>query len=65
MATSTYTWRKCNIVQQKAIEDRINAKRLQRKFTPRSKIKGVENLQSISILKVAVSEDVQNCSDRI
>jgi hypothetical protein len=33
------------------------------KVCPSSRIKGVEEYAECSILKVAVSEDVQNCSD--
>ncbi len=51
------------VTVRKNIEDRISM-RVAQEFAPRSRVEGVEEYAiECSILKVAVSEDIQNCAD--
>jgi alkylation response protein AidB-like acyl-CoA dehydrogenase len=64
MATSTYAGESATYRAAKAIEDRINARVAEGNSHQEAELKGVEEFAiECSILKVAVSEDVQNCSD--
>ncbi|MCL6460848.1 MAG: acyl-CoA dehydrogenase family protein [Flavobacterium micromati] len=64
MATSTYAGESATYRAAKAIEDRINARFAEGNSHQEAELKGVEEFAiECSILKVAVSEDVQNCAD--
>ena len=64
MATSTYADESATYRAAKAIEDRINARVAEGNSHQEAELKGVEEFAiECSILKVAVSEDVQNCAD--
>ena len=64
MATSCYAGESATYRAAKAIEDRINARVAEGNSHQEAELKGVEEFAiECSILKVAVSEDVQNCAD--
>ncbi len=64
MATSAYAGESATYRAAKAIEDRINARVDEGTSHQEAELKGVEEFAiECSILKVAVSEDVQNCAD--
>ena len=64
MATSTYAGESATYSAAKDIEDRIKAREAQGVSHQEAELKGVEEFAiECSILKVAVSEDVQNCAD--
>ena len=64
MATSCYAGESATYRAAKAIEDRINARVAEGNTHQEAELKGVEEFAiECSILKVAVSEDVQNCAD--
>ena len=64
MATSTYAGESATYRAAKDIEDRIKAREAQGVSHQEAELKGVEEFAiECSILKVAVSEDVQNCAD--
>jgi len=64
MATSTYAGESATYRAAKAIEDRINARVTEGTTHQEAELKGVEEFAiECSILKVAISEDVQNCAD--
>jgi alkylation response protein AidB-like acyl-CoA dehydrogenase len=63
MATNLLCWR-ATYRASKDIEDRIIAREAEGMSHQEAELKGVEEYAiECSILKVAVSEDVQNCSD--
>ena len=64
MATSAYAGESATYRAAKSIEDRINARVAEGNTHQEAELKGVEEFAiECSILKVAVSEDVQNCAD--
>ena len=64
MATSCYADESATYRAAKDIENRIKAREAEGTSHQESELKGVEEFAiECSILKVAVSEDVQNCSD--
>lgn len=64
MATNCYAGESASYRAAKNIEDRINARLAAGNSHSEAELKGVEEYAiECSILKVAVSEDVQNCSD--
>ncbi|PJJ08732.1 alkylation response protein AidB-like acyl-CoA dehydrogenase [Flavobacterium sp. 1] len=64
MATSCYAGESATYRAAKDIEDRITARESEGVSHQESELKGVEEYAiECSILKVAVSEDVQNCAD--
>ncbi|MNK06469.1 putative acyl-CoA dehydrogenase [compost metagenome] len=64
MATSCYAGESASYRAAKNIEDRINARVANGESHQDAELKGVEEFAiECSILKVAVSEDVQNCAD--
>ncbi|WP_396145842.1 acyl-CoA dehydrogenase family protein [Flavobacterium sp.] len=64
MATSAYAGESATYRAAKSIEDRINARVAEGTSHQEAELKGVEEFAiECSILKVAVSEDVQNCAD--
>ncbi len=64
MATSCYAGESATYRAAKSIEDRINARVVEGNTHQEAELKGVEEFAiECSILKVAVSEDVQNCAD--
>ena len=64
MATSCYAGESATYRAAKDIEDRIHAREVEGASHQESELKGVEEYAiECSILKVAVSEDVQNCAD--
>ena len=64
MATSAYAGESATYRAAKSIEDRINARVADGTSHQEAELKGVEEFAiECSILKVAVSEDVQNCAD--
>ena len=64
MATSAYAGESATYSAAKSIEDRINARVTEGTSHQEAELKGVEEFAiECSILKVAVSEDVQNCAD--
>lgn len=64
MATNCYAGESASYRAAKAIEDRINARVATGESHQDAELKGVEEFAiECSILKVAVSEDIQNCSD--
>jgi alkylation response protein AidB-like acyl-CoA dehydrogenase len=64
MATSTYAGESATYRAAKSIEDRINARVAEGTSNQEAELKGVEEFAiECSILKVAVSEDVQNAAD--
>jgi alkylation response protein AidB-like acyl-CoA dehydrogenase len=64
MATSAYTGEAASYRAAKNIEDRINLRLESGSSHAEAELKGVEEYAiECSILKVACSEDVQNCSD--
>jgi alkylation response protein AidB-like acyl-CoA dehydrogenase len=64
MATSIYTDEAACYRASKNIEDRINLRRENGSSHQEAELKGVEEFAiECSILKVAVSEDIQKCSD--
>ncbi len=64
MATSAYAGESASYRAAKDIEDRIAAREAEGTSHQEAELKGVEEYAiECSILKVAVSEDVQNCSD--
>ena len=64
MATSAYAGESATYRAAKSIEDRINARVTEGTSHQEAELKGVEEFAiECSILKVAVSEDVQNCAD--
>jgi alkylation response protein AidB-like acyl-CoA dehydrogenase len=64
MATSFYAGESGTYRAAKSIEDRIKAREAEGTSHQEAELKGVEEFAiECSILKVAVSEDVQNCSD--
>ncbi|MDG2433142.1 acyl-CoA dehydrogenase family protein [Flavobacterium sp.] len=64
MATSCYAGESATYRASKNIEDRIIAREAEGSTHQDAELKGVEEYAiECSILKVAVSEDVQNCSD--
>ena len=64
MATNCYTGESASYRAAKAIEDRINARVAEGNTHQEAELKGVEEFAiECSILKVAVSEDVQHCAD--
>ncbi|MFT5251701.1 MAG: alkylation response protein AidB-like acyl-CoA dehydrogenase [Flavobacteriales bacterium] len=64
MATSCYAGESASYRAAKDIEDRIIARESEGMSHQEAELKGVEEYAiECSILKVAVSEDVQNCSD--
>ena len=64
MATSCYAGESASYRAAKSIEDRINARIAEGASHQEAELKGVEEFAiECSILKVAVSEDMQNCSD--
>ncbi|WP_286921176.1 acyl-CoA dehydrogenase family protein [Flavobacterium sp. UBA4197] len=64
MATSCYAGESASYRAAKSIEDRINARISEGASHQEAELKGVEEFAiECSILKVAVSEDMQNCSD--
>ncbi|MFY0631458.1 MAG: acyl-CoA dehydrogenase family protein [Flavobacteriaceae bacterium] len=64
MATNCYAGESASYRAAKNIEDRINARLADGNSHSEAELKGVEEYAiECSILKVAVSEDVQNCAD--
>lgn len=64
MATNCYAGESASYRAAKAIEDRINARVVEGNTHQEAELKGVEEFAiECSILKVAVSEDVQHCAD--
>jgi alkylation response protein AidB-like acyl-CoA dehydrogenase len=64
MATSCFAGESASYRAAKSIEDRINARVAAGESHQEAELKGVEEFAiECSILKVAVSEDIQNCSD--
>ncbi len=64
MATSTYAGESASYRAAKDIEDRINIRKEEGVSHQEAELKGVEEYAiECSILKVAVSEDLQNCTD--
>jgi alkylation response protein AidB-like acyl-CoA dehydrogenase len=64
MATSTYAGESATYRAAKSIEDRINVRVAEGTSHQEAELKGVEEFAiECSILKVAVSEDVQHCAD--
>ncbi|HLA56547.1 MAG TPA: acyl-CoA dehydrogenase family protein [Flavobacterium sp.] len=64
MATSAYAGESACYRAAKGIEDRIKAREAAGASHQESELKGVEEFAiECSILKVAVSEDIQNCAD--
>ena len=64
MATSAYAGESATYRAAKSIEDRITARVAEGTSHQEAELKGVEEFAiECSILKVAVSEDVQNCAD--
>jgi alkylation response protein AidB-like acyl-CoA dehydrogenase len=64
MATSAYAGESATYRAAKAIEDRINARVAEGTSHQEAELKGVEEFAiECSILKVAVSEDIQNAAD--
>ena len=64
MATSAYAGESATYRAAQSIEDRINARVTEGVSHQEAELKGVEEFAiECSILKVAVSEDVQNCAD--
>jgi alkylation response protein AidB-like acyl-CoA dehydrogenase len=64
MCTNTYVGESASYRAAKAIEDRINIRLEQGNTHQEAELKGVEEFAiECSILKVAVSEDIQNCAD--
>jgi alkylation response protein AidB-like acyl-CoA dehydrogenase len=64
MATNCYAGESASYRAAKGIEDRIAAREAEGSSHQESELKGVEEFAiECSILKVAVSEDVQNCAD--
>jgi alkylation response protein AidB-like acyl-CoA dehydrogenase len=64
MATNCYAGESATYRAAKAIEDRIDARVAEGNTHQEAELKGVEEFAiECSILKVAVSEDVQNCAD--
>lgn len=64
MAASCYAGESASYRAAKSIEDRINARIAEGASHQEAELKGVEEFAiECSILKVAVSEDMQNCSD--
>ena len=64
MATSAYAGESATYRAAKSIEDRINARVAEGTSHQEAELKGVEEFAiECSILKVAVSEDIQNCAD--
>ena len=64
MATSTYAGESACYRAGKAVEDRIAARHAEGATHQEAELKGVEEFAiECSILKVAISEDVQNCAD--
>jgi alkylation response protein AidB-like acyl-CoA dehydrogenase len=64
MATSCYAGESATYRAAKDIEDRIHARETEGASHQEAELKGVEEYAiECSILKVAVSEDVQNCAD--
>ena len=64
MATSCYAGESASYRAAKNIEDRITAREAEGTSHQEAELKGVEEFAiECSILKVAVSEDVQNCAD--
>jgi alkylation response protein AidB-like acyl-CoA dehydrogenase len=64
MATNAYVGESASYRAAKNIEDRINARLASGNSHSEAELKGVEEYAiECSILKVAVSEDVQNCAD--
>lgn len=64
MATSCYAGESATYRAAKSIEDRIQARVAEGSSHQEAELKGVEEFAiECSILKVAVSEDIQNCSD--
>ncbi len=64
MAASCYAGESASYRAAKNIEDRINARVANGESHQAAELKGVEEFAiECSILKVAVSEDIQNCSD--
>ena len=64
MATNCYAGESASYRAAKNIEDRVNARVAEGTSHQESELKGVEEFAiECSILKVAVSEDVQNCAD--
>lgn len=64
MATATYAGESASYRAAKNIEDRISIRLSEGNTHQEAELKGVEEYAiECSILKVAVSEDVQNCSD--
>ena len=64
MATNAYVGESASYRAAKSIEDRIEARVAEGTSHQEAELKGVEEFAiECSILKVAVSEDIQNCSD--
>ncbi len=64
MATNAYVGEAASYRAAKSIEDRIEARVAEGTSHQEAELKGVEEFAiECSILKVAVSEDIQNCSD--
>lgn len=64
MATAAYVGESASYRAAKNIEDRIVARKTEGNTHQEAELKGVEEYAiECSILKVAVSEDIQNCSD--
>ena len=64
MATSCYAGESASYRAAKDIEDRISAREAEGVSHQEAELKGVEEYAiECSILKVAVSEDIQNCAD--
>ncbi|WP_026978089.1 acyl-CoA dehydrogenase family protein [Flavobacterium tegetincola] len=64
MATSTYAGESAAYRAAKAVEERIEARVAEGLSHQEAELKGVEEFAiECSILKVAISEDVQNCAD--
>jgi len=64
MATSCYSGESASYRAAKAIEERIEARVAEGVSHQEAELKGVEEFAiECSILKVAISEDVQNCAD--
>ena len=62
MATSCYAGESASYRAAKDIEDRVNARVAEGNSHQEAELKGVEEFAiECSILKVAVSEDIQNC----
>ncbi|MBP9793394.1 MAG: acyl-CoA dehydrogenase family protein [Flavobacterium sp.] len=64
MATNAYVGESASYRAAKSIEDRITAREAEGSTHQEAELKGVEEFAiECSILKVAVSEDIQNCAD--